>query len=297
LQDRFPDQLASHRLRREILATRIANDMVNRAGMSFLFRMEEETGASTAEIVRAHIIAREIFALPRLWVRIDECGPQISAPTEVTLLLEGRKLVERATRWLLRNRPTPLDITANVEFFGTGIAGLADDVPSLVRGGDRVALEKAAAAFQAAAVPADLATTVASFNDLFSGLDIVTVARPAGRTVREVADVYFTLGECLQLDWVRDRIVALPRNDRWQALSRAALRDDLYRDHASLTAAVFRSGTRGVESLVEEWLDRNRTAVERSKSVLGDVKASGCFDLTTMCVALREIRGLVDGDH
>jgi glutamate dehydrogenase len=297
IRERFASQLADHRLRREILATRLANDAVNRAGTSFVFRMEEETGASTPEIIRAHLIAREVFAMPRLWDRIEACGAQISGPTEVTLLLEGRKLVERATRWLLRNRPAPLDISGNVSFFAPGLQELEGKVASLVKGADQAALEKAAASFQAAGVPAELAMTVASFNDLFSGLDIVTVAQATSRRVGEVAKVYFTLGEWLELDWVRDRIIGLPRADRWQALSRAALRDDLYSNHASLTAAVLRTGSGASDSLIQTWMERNRTAVDRSQAVLGDIKASGCFDLTTLCVALREIRGLLDHDH
>jgi glutamate dehydrogenase len=214
----------------------------------------------------------------------------------VSMILEARKLVERAARWLLRNRRSPLDIEATVAHFHPGIAALAQRLPELVVGTDRHDLNSAAEALVAADVPAELAVTVAGLNVVFSGLDIVEVAQALRRpVVEEVAPVYFQLGDGLALDWLRDRIVALPRTDRWQALARAALRDDLYREHAALTADVLRMAAPGADphSMVEAWTERNLGAVERFANLLTDIKAGTNFNLTTLTVALREIRSLI----
>jgi glutamate dehydrogenase len=109
---------------------------------------------------------------------------------------------------------------------------------------------------------------------------------------------YFGIGSALKLDWLRDRILDLPRADRWQALARAALRDDLYRIHRSLTREVLLSG--GLEDdwqrMIEIWEARNKPAIDRALSVLSDVEASSTYDTTTLPVALRELKGLVRED-
>jgi glutamate dehydrogenase len=136
-------------------------------------------------------------------------------------------------------------------------------------------------------VPASLAVRVASLPTMFAALDIVEVARAGGLDVESVAAVHFHLGSSLELHWLRDRIVALPRGDRWSALARAALRDDLYSLHRTLTAEVLKSG-----SDVDTWIAEN-PGVERYLATLADVRLGRTFDLTTLPVVVREVRQLI----
>jgi glutamate dehydrogenase len=143
-------------------------------------------------------------------------------------------------------------------------------------------------------VPADVARRVAILPTMFAVFDIVEVASEAGVDVEEVAAVHFRLGERLQLHWLRDRIVALPRDDRWSALARAALRDDIYGLHRGLTAEVLRAGgtDSDVESRVEAWIAAN-PAAERTESTLAEIRVGKVFDTTTLPVAVREVRNLL----
>jgi glutamate dehydrogenase len=295
LRERFADAIEQHPLRREIIATGIANAFVNRAGTSLLFRMAQETGAGTASVVRAYMAAREIFAVERLDIGIGACAPGVSESTAVGLRLEVRKLVERAARWLLRHRRPPLDIAETVQYFRPGVEALARELPDLVQGDDRASLEHGAAAYRAAGVPSDVSTAVACLNDLYSGLDIVEIAAAQRARVEDVAAVYFVLGARLRFDWLRDRIIGLPRAARWEALAREALRDDLYREHAAVVADAFRTDTGGgdLRTRVDAWLERNQTAAQRFMSVIADIESSGAADVTTLSVALRELRDLV----
>ena len=131
---------------------------------------------------------------------------------------------------------------------------------------------------------------------VLSVFDIVDDAAATDRSQSEVMTTYFALGSRLGLDWLRDRILELPRADRWQPLARAALRDDLYRLHRSLTRDVLlaNGATGDGERTIESWRESNRTAIERALSVLEDVKAAGSYDTVTLPVALRELRGLVE---
>src|SRR5262249_45790815 len=125
VRQRFRARLQRHALRREIVAARVTNDLVNRGGTTFAFRLNEETGATGAEIARAFIVSREVFGLQSLWEEIESLDGRVAAQTQLGMLLSTRVLLERATRWFLRNRPRPLDIASAVARFGPGAAALA----------------------------------------------------------------------------------------------------------------------------------------------------------------------------
>ena len=94
-----------HRLRREIIATAVANQLVDRAGSTFAFRLSEETGASIPLLARAYAVAREVFAMREFWADVQALDNRIEAGTQLSMLIEARRLVERATRWLVRAHP------------------------------------------------------------------------------------------------------------------------------------------------------------------------------------------------
>ncbi|HSK14961.1 MAG TPA: NAD-glutamate dehydrogenase [Gaiellaceae bacterium] len=295
LSERFGDRLPDHRLRRELVATYVTNSLVNRAGITFAFRLAEETGAAAADIARAYMVAREVFALRALWTAIEELDASIPADLQLAMLLEARKLVERATRWLVRSRPRPLDIAAEIAAFGPGIEILAVALPGLLTGADRAALEKTAARYARGGAPEELALRVAGMSAMYSALDIVEIADASAAALEDVAAVYYGLGARLDLHWLRDEITALPRDNRWQTLARAALRDELYGVHAALVREVLQTGPPELEphARVAAWYEARRPGVERAFQVLQDIRMGGLSNLETLSVALREARNLL----
>jgi glutamate dehydrogenase len=295
LPERFGEQMRRHRLRREIIATHVTNSMVDRAGSTFAFRMQQDTGAPASDIARAYAIAREVFDMRPFWADIEALDDVVAADTQISMLLEARRLVERATRWLLRTHHRPLDIAATVEHFAEGARALSRALPEIFDDAERQAWEARIAELVAADVPPALAGRVASLSALFAALDVVEVSDATGHAVDDVAALHFRLGARLHLHWLRDRIAALPRDDRWRAMARAALRDDLFSLHGELTADVLREGpaTGDVAARLEAWLAGNADAVERCFGVLQDIRASETYDLTTLPVALRELRNLI----
>jgi glutamate dehydrogenase len=296
VRHRYADRLPDHPLRREITATRVTNAMVNRAGSTFAFRLSEEVGLPVPHIARAHIASWEIFGLADLQAEIESLA-DVSTEAQIRLLLEVRTLAERASRWLLRNRRQPLDVRGTVEHFRPAVPVLADEIPRLLAGSEEAAEAFGAviARLTADGVPEALARRVAALPALFSALDVIDVASATGRDLQEVAGVYFALDQHLRLDWLRERILRLPRDDRWQALARAALRDDLYAVRAALTAEVLQVGGTAQDSdeLIQRGFAHNQSAVGRCLGVLGDIAADDRADLATLSVALREVRGLV----
>ena len=209
LRERFPAQLSRHSLRREIIVSRVVNNLVNRAGTTFAFRLCDETGAGAADLARAYTAAREVFDLPRLWAEIEALDGRVPTGTQIDMLLRSRVLLERSTRWLLRNRRRPLDIVATIARFAPGAAAISETLPSLL-----APTAGNAAGLTAAGVPAPLAERVAHLEALVPAMDIVEIAESAGLDAVSAARAYFDLGTRLELHWLRDQIVALPRDTR-----------------------------------------------------------------------------------
>jgi glutamate dehydrogenase len=295
LRERFRDYMDAHPLRREIIATSVVNNMVNDSGITFAFRMGEETGASASDITRAYLVAREVFHMEGFWRSVDELDYQIDTATQIRMRLEARKLTERGARWLLHNRRMPFDIRDTVDYFAAGAAALAAHMPKLLVGRDLEGFEERRDRFTEAGVPDQLAERVAMMVPAFSTFDLVEIANSAGRPAEEAAEVYFDLAERLQLSRLRERIIQLPRDDRWNSMARSALRDDLYAAHAALARDVLVTSEPGVapEQRLATWAEKNSAAVGRAALTLSEIWESDDFTVATLSVALRAIRALV----
>jgi len=294
LQAAYADEMDLHPLRREIVTTLVVNDMVNRGGTTFLFRTNEETGASVPEITRAWLVARETCDMAEFWAQVERLDGQVSVATQISLLLEGRKLTERAVRWLLQNQRPPFDIQATIDFFADGVRAVGASLPKLLSGRELVTFTERQEAAVAREVPPALAERVAAMVPAYSAFDIVNVAADTGSDVIETAQIYFALGGRLQIARLRDAIVALPRDDRWNTMARSTLRDDLYAAHAALTRDVLKAtGPGSAEQRLAEWAQRDDAAVQRTAQTLTEIWETERSTLATLSVAVRAVRGLV----
>jgi glutamate dehydrogenase len=295
LRERFRPYMDRHPLRREIIATSIVNSMVNNGGTTFVFRLNEEIGASASDIARAYLVAREVFGMPSFWRSVDQLDHHVDTATQISMRLEARKLTERGARWLLVNRRMPFDIRDTVDFFAEDAAALAPQLPKLLAGLDLQGFEERRERFASRGVPDELAEHVSIMVPAYSTFDLVEIARDTGRPAGEVAEVYFDLADRLQLSRLRERVILLPRDDRWQSTARSALRDDLYAAHAALARDVLVTSEPGVppERRLAIWADKNSAAVARAAQTLGEIWESDSFGIATLSVALRAIRTLV----
>ncbi len=294
LRSRFAGLMATHRLRREIITTSVVNEMADSGGTTFLFRMGEETGLPVPDITRAWLVASEVFGTSMFWRQVDGLIGEVDVDVRIGLVLEARKLMERATRWLLLNRRPWFGIAESVGFLSQGVGTVRSGIPKWLLGRDLASYEERRASFASRGVPAGLADEVAAMVPSYSAFDIAASAAMTGRGVEESAAVYFTIADRLQLGRLRDLIVALPREDRWASMARAALRDDLYGAHAALTRDVLAFGGNGpAGDRVTAWEGRNADAVARAASTLGEIWESERFTFTTLSVACRVIRTLV----
>ncbi|MET9520769.1 NAD-glutamate dehydrogenase [Streptomyces coeruleorubidus] len=295
LREQFPDRLDGHPLRREIVTTVLVNDTVNTGGTTYLHRLREETGASLEEIVRAQTAAREIFRQSPVWDGVEALDNKVEADVQTRIRLHSRRLVERGTRWLLNNRPQPLQLAETVDFFAERVEQVWTQLPKLLRGADLEWYQKIYDELTDVGVPDELATRVAGFSSAFPTLDIVSIADRMGREPLDVADVYYDLADRLRITQLMDRIIELPRADRWQSMARAAIREDLYAAHAALTADVLAvgNGTSTPEQRYKAWEQKNAAILGRARTTLEEIQGSEAFDLANLSVAMRTMRTLL----
>ncbi|MGW2637189.1 NAD-glutamate dehydrogenase [Streptomyces sp. NPDC001348] len=295
LREQLADRIDSHPLRREITTTVLVNDTVNTGGTTYLHRLREETGASLEEIVRAQTAARTIFCSAPVWDAVEALDNKVDADVQTRIRLHSRRLVERGTRWLLNNRPQPLQLAETVEFFAERVEQVWQQLPKLLRGADLEWYQHVYDELAGAGVPDELATRVAGFSSAFPTLDIVSVADRMGKEPLDVAEVYYDLADRLHITQLMDRIIELPRHDRWQSMARASIREDLYAAHAALTADVLAvgNGTSTPEQRFKAWEAKNAAILGRARTTLEEIRSSETFDLANLSVAMRTMRTLL----
>ena len=300
-RDRFATAIDRHPLRREIATTAVVNDLVNHNGSTYVFRMMEETGSPVGDVVHAHLAASRIGDVGSYWSDVCALDGRVDHAVQVDLLQEADRLVERLSRWLLRNPRRPIDVTASVAAYSGDDATIDGMLDGYVSGTDAAHVEERRAALVGAGVPDELATRAARMDLLPASMDIARLAQSGVGPISDVAAAYFALDDRLALGELRDRIVGLHRDDRWLSLARAALRDDLNGEHAALTRTVLNDTRGSAPSMapaerVEAWLTERRGEVDTHMRLANDAAASTAPPLATLSVVLRELRTLA-GDR
>ncbi|WP_064059088.1 NAD-glutamate dehydrogenase [Prescottella equi] len=295
LRDRFGAAIRGHSLRREIVATMLANEAIDNGGITYAYRLAEDAGASSTDAIRAYAAVTEIFELHDVWSRVGTAD----VPSEVSdlLMLQSRRVLDRASRWFLSNRPQPIAVGAEISRYSSEFRRLAPKVPGWLRGHHVTDLERRSRSAIADGAPRELALEVYRLLDLFCLLDIIDVADICERDGEEVAELYFALDAHLGIDWLLTAVSDLARGDRWHSLARLALRDDLYGSLRSLTLEVLVGGEpdETPEEKIDYWESTNASRLARSRSALAEIFESGTLDLATLSVAARQVRSMVRG--
>jgi glutamate dehydrogenase len=295
MRRQYRDLMEQHPLRREIIVTQVVNYLVNGAGMTFWPRLAGETGSTAAELTRANFVAREIFGSLSMREELASYDNKLDAAVQTHMRIEMRTLVERASRWLVNNRRPPLDTERTVEFFGVTAQKVMAALPELMTGRELGAFEERRARLVDRGVPDDLAVRVAVLPPAYMVLGIIETASREERDPMEVARVHFALAERLGLPLMVGRILRLPRDDRWQTMARAALRDELHAVHTELTAKVLAatSDEDPAPVRIATWEDGDEVVVARAAGTLEEICSDENADLARMSVGLRVVRGLL----
>ncbi|MBF8746376.1 NAD-glutamate dehydrogenase [Pseudomonas putida] len=291
LVSKFDVAMRRHRLKREIVSTQIANDLVNNMGITFVQRLKESTGMSPANVAGAYVIVRDIFHLPHWFRQIEALDYQVPAEIQLTLMDELMRLGRRATRWFLRSRRNEQDAGRDAAHFGPKIAQLGLKLDELLEGPTRERWMERYQGFVAAGVPELLARMVAGTSHLYTLLPIIEAADVTGHEPAQVAKAFFAVGSALDLTWYLQEISNLPVESNWQALAREAFRDDIDLQQRAITISVLQmaDAPEDINARVALWAEQHRVMVERWRAMLDDLRNATGTDYAMYAVANREL--------
>ncbi len=292
LQKSHGADLEQHRLRREIIATQIANQMVNLMGLNFAERLLTSTGAEIVHVVRAYALARDVFSLKPIWQGVEALDYRVAADVQLDMMHDLQHLIRRATRWFVRNRPASLSCEDEREHFAPHLEAITRNLGELLCGEPYEIWHAAYSRYTDAGVPARLAQVVAGSRSLYSALSIIEVASMLGVTVESAAQAFFGLGERLELQWFSAQLNELSISSYWQALARDTFRDDLDAQQRALTASVLKAAQHDQKPVPEQlahWLEQNQPHIERWLNVLAELKSASAQDYAMYTVAVREL--------
>ncbi|WP_374432936.1 NAD-glutamate dehydrogenase [Inhella sp.] len=287
LREQLGSYIPRHPLKREIIATHVLNSMVNRVGATYVHRLVEMTGAKPAQVVRAYLMAREVFGHVPLWQQVEALDNKVPDAIQAELLIEEGQLTARATTWFLRSRRLSEALQPTIERLQPAVSALA------ARLAPEAQASELAQRWIAAGVPSALAARVAAAESLLSALDVAEVADSVQRSFDEVSAVHVAVARQLGLSRLAGLIEQLPASSYWQSRAKSALADDLASLQRQLSQDVLAGGGGSLEEMLARWQQLNAATLERAQRLLADLAETRQADLAMLSVAMRELRNLV----
>jgi glutamate dehydrogenase len=293
IAERFPEALEKHRLRREIIATQLANSMINRGGPTLVVRIADQTGASAAEIAAAFAAVRDSYDMPALNAEINALDGRIKGAVQLSLYAAVQDLLLDRLVWFLRNADLSAGLAGAVEHYRAGIAALAGTLDGVLPPEAAAAREARMRDLAAAGVPEALAQRIADLPVAAVAPDLVHIADRVPRPIAAIAATYFAAEAFFRLD----RVVAAARgivvSDYFDRLALDRALDAIGDAERRMTAAMVATGESG-PAAVERWVAPRKAEVERIRASIQQIANSG-LTLSKLSVAASLLGDLAEG--
>lgn len=295
LREHYEEAVYNHSLRREIVATQMSNHLINQMGITFIERVEEETNAPVEEVVKAYFAAEAIFGKSEIWHQIEALDHITTNKTQFAMIKKLNRLLRRATRWLLRHYPGGIKkVEEVVSIFQKPLQQMKERLPELLIGDNKERVNQLAEEYMQANVPEQLAHLVAMSPSILAVLDIVVAANETQQSFEKMAEAYFYVGEKLSISWVRNKLIHYNVFDRWNALARSALRNDIDYIQRQLAIKLINYGQKdeAIEAKFEAWCQRHQKLVNMWCKRLHEIRSVTTLDLVMFSVMTRDLYDL-----
>jgi glutamate dehydrogenase len=288
VRHRLAAQIATHPLHREIIATVVTNEIVNRARITFIHDMRARTGRSPAEIAQAYMIVREVFELRNLWTEIEALDNAVAAQVQIEMLLEIAELIERTAAWLLYRKR--LALGPEIGRFAPSVRSLAASLLDLLPPSDRNIVSERSLRLTEAGVPEALATRIGGTMFLAAALDIADLAERSGQELDRAARVYYGVGAQFALDEMRVAARRLRAETPWQKQAVEATIDDLFALQTDLAARILASSCSAQSDPIAAWSAAHAAALAPTEPLIRELRVTATPDLAMLVVAGRQLR-------
>jgi len=282
IQERFEKAILSHPLRREITATVLANEIINRVGPAFIYEIIQTSSINEVDVVDAFFLACHVLELPKLWSKIDNLDFLMVEDVQIQVLLDIKQSLEQIVLWFLRHS----DIK---QTYFAGLHTLLSQVPDRLHGDQKHIFDMRNNGFMHLGIPPDIAQSLAMIPFLPALMDIMLLGKKHHNPTA-IAQTYFTLRSKIGLDWLTMQASQLHLDTDWQRSARTILIDDLSQIQFKLTSRVL---SEGVASDVDAWMQKNKDNIHRIHPILDNIKSAGHPDLGMLSYAMRQLERLV----
>ena len=287
----YPDEVASHRLRREIIATELSNAVINRGGSTMSVRLKEETGRSSGDVTLAFSAVQAIFGLEEIFEGIDALDNKIPGLEQLDLYLRVQDVVRTQTSWFLRHVSVGKDLSGVIEHYRAGLSKVASGLRSTLSDAAKADMKQDLDSLAAAGIPAPLAKALTEIRFVTNAPDIVLAADTIKRPVDEIAGVFHDAGGFFRIGELRllgERLLLTDYFDRLAVNSAVNATFDAQR---SIVQEVARA-TSGKKVSFAKWREANPLSTERTKRAIDDILDSGDASLSRLMVAVGHLRAL-----
>lgn len=293
MQRKYTREIAGHKLRREIIATVLSNAMINRGGPTYLGRVHEATGANSADIARAYIVAREAFEMQSLNGRLDALDTRIKGALQLELYMLLQQILIAQTIWILKNASFKKGIAAEVEPIAAGIRELKPALPDLLPKYMKGDFERRRKDYLKAGIPTDIANDFALLPVLDLVPGIIGICARAKRPLGEAAAAYFSLDGLFFFNRIGLFAAKVETSDYYDDLALGRGRMQLVRTHGDLTQKVLAKHTG--KDAAETWYRENRDAADNARRLIGDILTGESLSVAKLSVAANLLEELARG--
>lgn len=299
IKERYKKAMYNHQLRRHIIATQLANEVVNHTGISFVYQTQMETGASIEEIIRAYYIVSNIFEINDLQRVVEELDFKISLSEQFDIITNLHNLVKLSIRWFLQETDLHQDLQSIIENYIHWIKILEKLIPDLMGGETKEYLDGLTKRFHKIGLPKAVAKRIATYRAIYTSLNIIKVATKYNFDITQTAKVYFTSGEKLGLLWFRDKIAHDNSEGHWNIMARLALRNELDTAQRALTIAILKTTPDNISSnkRIAQWQKNNKQIIKRWDNIISMLHNSASMDYSMFFIVVREFIRLINAHH
>lgn len=302
----YTKEILTHRLKNEIIATTLANGIVNRMGPSFIMDRMDKCGASAEEVAKAYIIVREAFGLRDIWNKIEALDGKVPASVQLNALRETARMIERAVTWFLTRFGRKLEINRDIEQFNDGIDAVKKHMDDLVPTELLKTIQDLTNNGIQNGLPKTLAHDISIMPILGSACDIIRISVDNKFDIRLTAGIYFELGNYFHLDWMRQKARYLPSDNQWSSRALEGLVDQLYTCQANLTIRILKdmqkeiksissNGVNKKQKIVNKWIDSRGAQAKLLQPLFDELKRTSSLDMSMIIIAEQRLRNLYGG--
>lgn len=298
IQNKYPKEVLSHKLRNQIIATELAGSLVNRMGFAFVKMKSDKIGVAPDVVARAYVIVKEICDLSGYWASIEALDNKVDTAVQYELLIDTTRLADRLINWFLLQDDGTQTIENIIQTYKPCMDVLKKSIGTVLVGETKRSTQRRHRHFEKAGIDSDMAEAMALLPVLGASFEMIRLAQDTKVDVLTVAQHYFVLGNRLSLDWIRDQGKLLKMDDYWQAIAVNGMVDDLYTAQAHIIKHVMydekkalKKGEEAKKTIIR-WMDKNETFVQQFDEHIAMLKRLNSINLAHLTIAAQKIRHL-----